>query len=26
VSRGERGARSRQVWVGLTHPGPGRLG
>jgi hypothetical protein len=26
VSRGERGARARQVWVGLTDPGPGRLG
>jgi hypothetical protein len=26
VSREERGARSRQVWVGLTDPGPGRLG
>jgi hypothetical protein len=26
VSRGERGARARQVWVGLIDPGPGRLG
>jgi hypothetical protein len=26
VSRGERGARARQVWVGLTDPGPDRLG
>jgi hypothetical protein len=25
-SREERGARARQVWVGLTDPGPGRLG
>jgi hypothetical protein len=26
VSREERGAWTRQVWVGLTDPGPGRLG
>jgi hypothetical protein len=26
VSREERGARTRQVWVGLTDPGSGRLG
>jgi hypothetical protein len=26
VSREERGARTRQFWVGLTNPGPGRLG
>jgi hypothetical protein len=25
VSREERGARTRQVWVGLTDPGSGRL-
>jgi hypothetical protein len=26
VSREERGARTRQVWVGLTDPGSSRLG